>query len=149
MKKKLITLALCAFAVAFVSCNKDDDSGPSKAFNAEVDGEDFKAEDIEAFRDDDDIEVYADDDDGNYFLIHFNAEDIEEGESYDLEAGGEIRISYQNDDDNVFSPVNGEIKISKLSDTRLEATFEFDAEDFNGEEVEIKDGVVKVTLEKD
>jgi hypothetical protein len=148
MKKKFITLALCAFVVAFVSC-KDDDSGPSKVFTAEVDGDDFKAKDIEGYNDDDDVEIVAGDDDDNYFAIHFNADDLEEGETYDLDGVGDINIVYVTDDGTTFFPASGEIKITKLSDTRLEATFEFDAQDFDGEEIEIKDGVVKVTLEKD
>jgi hypothetical protein len=152
MKKILTILALLIFTATFLSCDKDDAS-PSKVFTATVDDDEFKADEIEAFIDDDMVEIYAEDKNGNYFTAFFNADDFEEGETYDFEddfADLEGEFYYANEDDEFFYPASGKLKITKLTDSRLEATFEFTAEDLSsGDEIEIEDGVIKVTLEKD
>jgi hypothetical protein len=147
MKKLLLSIAVVAALGTFASCSKDD-SGPSNVFTAEIDGDDFTADEIEGifWADDEDVDVvgYTDDEDG--FVITFNTDDVEEGETYDLE-DLDIFIVYYDDDGNGFYPVTGEMHVTKLTDTRFEATFEFDGEDFSGEEIEVKDGVVKADLE--
>ncbi len=146
--KKIVTM-LALIALALTGCNKDDDSSPSKVFVVKINGDDFEVEDIEGYRDGDIVEVYAEDDDENFFIISLDAEDIEEGDTYDLEAGGDINISYNTEDGEFFYPLSGEMKILKLSDTRLEATFEFDSENFEGDEMEFEDGEVRIPLEDD
>jgi hypothetical protein len=152
MKKLFTIIALFTVATAFLSCSKDDES-PSNVFTATVDDDEFKADEIEAFIDDDMVDIFAEDKDENYFTIYLNANDFEEGKTYDFEddfVGSQGQIYYTNEDGDTFYPTSGKVKITKLTESRVEATFECTAEHISsGEEIEIEDGVIKVTLEKD
>jgi hypothetical protein len=152
MKKIVTLLVLITFAATFSSCKKDDES-PSKVFSATVDDEDFKADEIEGYIDGDMLEVYAEDKDGNSFFGYMNSDDFEEGETYDFEDDFDeldAEIYYVTEDEEYFYPTSGKLKITKLTESRIEATFEFTAEDFSsGDEIEIEDGVIKMSLEKD
>jgi hypothetical protein len=150
MKKLLLSLSVVAFLGTLVSCSKDD-SGPSNVFTAEIDGDEFSADEIEGYfySSDDEVEVYGyTEDDENGFVIYFSTDEVEEGETYDF-SDLEISIAYFDEDDNVYFPVSGEMDVTTLTDSRFEATFEFDGEDFSSEEIEVTDGVVKSDLEED
>ena len=149
MKKLLLTFSVVAALGALASCSKDDD-GPSNVFTAQVDGDDFVADEIDGVFWSDDDEVYVDGytDDDNGFSIYFSIDEVEEGETYDL-TDFEIYMVYYDEDEASFIPVNGEISVTKLTESRFEATFEFDGENYgSGDEIEVTDGVVKADLEE-
>lgn len=129
------------------SCNKDDDGGPSTVFTAEVDGDEFTADDIIGWIDGDDVYVYGEDDDGNIIDFDFTLDDVEGGESYDIEDAEIFAAYYNEDDEEYFYAVTGEVSVTTASESRFDATFEFDGTSFNGADVEVTDGTVKTPLE--
>ena len=150
LKKLLLSILTFSVFVTLLSCGKEA-AEPSGVFTAVVDGRNFRAEDIQGifWSAGDDVDVYAYSDDTNGFWISLAIADVEEGTSYDL-ADDEVFIVYYDKNDNAFFPQNGEISITKLTNTNFQATFEFDGKNFNtGNRVEVTSGVVKVTLKKE
>jgi hypothetical protein len=146
MKKLLLMLLAAAFVGTLSSCSKDDD-GPSTVFTAEIDGDEFEVDDIFGYVDGDDVWVYGVDDDDNSIDIYFTTDDVEEGDTYDVEDGDVTMIYYGEDGDEAYWAASGELDVTKLSETRFEATFEFEGDDFSGNTVDVTDGVVKTPLE--
>jgi hypothetical protein len=147
MKSLLCSVSVVVLLGGLSGCGKNDAPAPSNVFTAQIDGVDFTADEIEGVVwADDDVDVVGYTDNQNGFMIFFKKDEIEEGETYDLE-GTRILITYVHDDDNTYYPSIGEMHVIKLTDTRFEATFEFDGEDYSGGELVVKGGVVKTDLE--
>lgn len=146
MKKLLLSLSVVALLGTLASCSKDDDK-PSKVFTAEVDGDDFSAEDIEGYLDDDVIYIYAEDGDLE-FEIGISTDDVDAGDDVDLSTGDAF-IWYTNDDDSFFS-FDGELSVDVLTDSRFEGTFDnVEMEAFTTtDQIEATDGVVKTEVEE-
>lgn len=149
MKKLLMILLAAASIGMLASCNKDDDGGPSTVLTAEVDGDEFTADDVEGWIDGDEVWIYGEDDDDNMLDILYSTDDVEAGETYDVEDGDVMLYYYNDSDDDTFYAIEGEVDVTAASDTRFEATFEFGASsDFVNVDFDVTDGVVKVSLEE-
>ncbi|HYF68870.1 MAG TPA: DUF6252 family protein [Ohtaekwangia sp.] len=158
MKKIFQLLALGLLITIFVGCSKDDDDSnddgknPSDVISAVIDGDSFKASEIEGYYYDGDIEIYG----YNNTIeadIYITAE-IDEPGTYDLSEAyddGTIYIDFDSDDDEIeIEMVTGELIITKLTETRIEATFSGQGYDYVTEELlPITKGIIKARLEED
>ena len=143
--KTLPALASIACLGIFAGCNSDE-ATPLNIFTAEVDGHEFKADEVEGYAYDSEVEIFGyRDDEEEGFMVYFNSDAINEDVTYDLNTG-DVVIEYFSDD-NYYSPTQGTVHVTKSTNSAFEATFEF-VSDLSGREIEITNGVIEVTLER-
>ena len=145
MKKLLMSLSVVALLAGMSGCSKDDPA-PSKVCSARIDGDLFEASLIEGSYDaDNNVTVEGYEGASQGFTFTFNLDEVEEGETYDIE-NFEFGAGFLSDDGEFFLAVSGEVHVTKVNNTRFEATFEFTGEGFGGGDIEVTDGVIKTDL---
>lgn len=150
MKKIFQVLALGILTTVFVGCSKDDDDkSPSNGVSAVIDGESFKAKEVEGYYYNGNYEIYAY---SNTMGVDIYIANIDEPGTYDLSEAlldGTIEIEFESEVDDI-EMLTGTLVITKLTESRIEATFSGQGYNYETEEtVSITKGVIKTNVEAD
>jgi len=159
MKKRIPFCLLVVFTAFIIGCGggKDEDPEPepneltADVFVSSVGDMTFtaKTSQFTALIDGNDVVIIgnatSDFEGGGFIYLSFDLRDIDEGDTYDLlDDDVEMFMVHDGSDNGI---ITGEITFDKVSDTRIEATFEFTTfSSYYGEDMEITDGEVKATL---
>jgi hypothetical protein len=143
------SLAWFAIVVLLASCSKDDDEGPSQVLSATVGGSNFSAELITGSYDPDTkvVSVSGLTDDLVGFNIVFSLDVIDAAGEYFPE-DGEVDIFYYDENFDLYEAESGSINVTRVSETRFEATFNVVVENDANEEITVSNGVVKADVEE-
>lgn len=122
---------------------------PDRRCTATVDNVAFVAEEVISEVDGDLVAIGGfediNDDEDIIIAFEFDFDDVEEGETYDL-TDPEV-ITYYLDNFEQAQIMSGEITFEILTEDQVVATFEFEAEFAGGEEVTVRNGVIKVPID--
>lgn len=156
--KKIKNYALIALAgILLTSCIGraiGPDVGESRgSFTADIDGNSWRAQDVEAVTLFGTTVVTGERNDGSIFSISFLGANPEEG-VYELPViptstilGGISYASKTDGNETVFNPTSGTLEITRFRDNQvIEGKFEFEGTDFNGNTVSIENGKFDVTI---
>jgi hypothetical protein len=145
MRKTCQFLALILAATFLISCG--DDEKPGQSFHALLDGEEYKEDGIIGYEEDLDVEVEATRGNDDYFYVWVDLEEVDSPGTYQIDENTTgVGVDFEVDGGDYYL-IDGEMTITKVSKSRLEATFSGVAEDWeSGETIVVTEGVVKANV---